>query len=488
MNLIYPLAAILSIAPLLGGIWNIEVQTFLQSSVLIIFFSYLCFPLYSKRVPVFFLDTKTKVIGLLLFLSAISLVLSPIRNLITGEWLNLAIGFLIIILSRGLSAREEERIFKFIVFFAYLICAVAFYEILFKGKFPPSGTLVNSNVLALFSLMIIPFALSIKKYALAGIVFIVLLLTASLAGFMAFAVALLVYLGEIYGLRHKKFIIPLISFCLIIIVYVFAALDFKSVTDRLIWWQDGFKVVLDRIIIGFGFGSFSFIYPAYHEAVFGGISSIYAHNYFLEFLAENGIVSSLIWFSFLIFSFIKGRPIIKYSILAVVLHSFVDFGLSLPFNFWIFCFILGINNKPAKLNNYIKPLYGRIYGLIILCLLLTSLNYGYKRLKLNGIYEDIMKVSQEGKFTSSLDLIDKAIIIDKNNPLIYKLKGDLYLREAMGKKERLLLFEAAAAFETALLYNPYDKVVYKKLLEIYGYAGKKRLVADIKVRQADFLK
>ncbi len=502
--LIYFLAAIVSIAPLLGGIWNIEIQTFLQSSILIIFSFYTAFLLYYKKLPAFFLDTKSKVIGLLLFLSAISLLLSPIKNLITGEWLNLAIGFLIIILSRGLSSREEEKIFKFILLSAYLIYAMAFYEILFKGQFPPASTLINPNALALFSLMVIPLAISIKNYALAGIGFIVLILTASLAGFMAFILALFFYLFEKYGLKNKKFIIPFIGFGLILVIYGFAGLEFKSILDRLIWWRDGFKIVADRSIMGFGFGSFSFIYPAYHEAVSGGISSLYAHNYFLEFLAENGIVSSIIWFVFLTISFIKGRTIIKYSILAVLLHSFVDFGLSLPFNFWLFCFILAINNKPSKIDAYIKPVYGKIYALIIFCLLLTSLNYGYKRLKLNAAYKDIIKVSSVGDFNESLNLLDRAIIIDKNNSLIYKLKGNIYLDVARKKKDeamagvvsrtmsiktaRFLYFEAATAFEEALLINPYDKAVYKKLLKIYESAGEKKLIKDIKIRRAEFIK
>ncbi|MCG2725392.1 MAG: O-antigen ligase family protein [Elusimicrobia bacterium] len=486
--LIYPLAAILSIAPLLGGIWNLEVQTFLQSLILIIFSFHVISGLYFQTLPAFFLDNKSKIISLLLALSAISLILSPIKNLIAGEWINLAAGFLIIILSRGLSQKQESKIYKFIIFSAYIICVLAFYEILFKRQFPPSSTLINPNSLALFSLMIIPLAISIKNYALAGMGFIVLLLTASLAGLMAFVAALLFYLAETYGIKNKKFIISLIILGAITIVYAFACLDVKSVSDRLIWWRDGFKMFADRAVFGFGFGSFSFIYPAYHESVIGGMSSIYAHNYFLEFLTENGIISSIIWFAIFAGSFIKGRPIIKYSIFAVLLHSSVDFGLSLPFNFWLLCFILGINNKPRERVEYKRLMHGKFYALIVFCLLISGLNYGYKRLKLNAVYKDIIQTLNADEFEAGFDLFDKAIIIDENNSLIYKLKGNFYLDAARAKKDKFLLFEAAAAFEEALIFNPYDKVVYKRLLAIYEYAGEKKLIDDIKLRRAEFLK
>ncbi|MBU2529442.1 MAG: O-antigen ligase family protein [Elusimicrobia bacterium] len=489
MNVLtYSFAAILSIAPLLGGIWNLEVQTLFQVSALFFFCFYIGSKLYSQKLPAFFLDNKNQILILLIVLSAISLTLSPIKNLIAGEWINLAIGFLIIILSRGLTEEQEEKIFKFIFVSAYIICILAFCEILFKRQLPPSSTLINSNALALFSIMIIPFALSMRKYALSTILFIVLLLTASLAGFIAFTIVLLFYLAKTYGIKNKKFVIPCFAIGLIAVLYGFIGLDFKSVADRLIWWRDGFKIVVDKAVLGFGYGSFSFVYPAYHKSVMGGISSLYAHNYFLEFLVENGIISSIIWFAFLVSSFIKGRPIIKYSILAVLLHSFVDFGLSLPFNLWLFCFIVGINNKPTKSDKYEKPAYGKLYALILLCLFITSMQYGYKRLRLNGIYKEIIKVSSAGDFKTSLVLLDRAIIIDKSNPLIYKLKGNLYLNAAREKKDERLFFEAATAFEEALLFNPYDKIVYKRLLEIYEYVAVTILIEDIKLRRAEFMR
>ena len=56
------------------------------------------------------------------------------------------------------------------------------------------------------------------------------------------------------------------------------------------------------------------------------------------------------------------------------------------------------------------------------------------------------------------------------------------------KTAKFLFFEAAAAFEEALIFNPYDKGVYKELLRIYEYAGEKKLINDIKSRRIELLK
>lgn len=479
---VFLIAAVLSISPLLGALWNLEIQTIIQSLVLIAFLTYVSFFLYRGRLSSFLFDNKGKCVVFVFGLSAISLILSPIKNLITGEWLNLFCGLAILVLSRGITEKQEKKIFKLLEISAYIICCIAFYQVLLVGVWPPSSTLINSNSLAFFALMIIPLAVSVKNYALAGIMFLVLVLSSSLGGLAAFVFAAGIYLAETYEIRSRKFIVSIGVIAALLAVYFVFSVDFKSVSDRLIWWRDGFKIFIDRMLMGFGYGSFSFIYPAYHAPTAGGLSSIYAHNYFLEFLTENGIIAFAIWFMFLFRTAIKGRPILKYSIIAALAHSFVDFGLSLPFNFWLFCFIVGINNKADNSGEYKKIPYAGFYIVIVLVLLASGLNYGYTRLNLNNLYKNIMHSSQKD-FKTSEKLFDKAIAIDGGNSLIYKLKGNLYYLVAREKKDRFLFFEAASAYEEALIFNPYDKASYDKLLEIYEYFGEKKLIDDIVLRR-----
>ena len=500
---VFLIAVVLSVSPLLGALWNLEIQTIIQSLVLITFLSWISFSLYRGRLFSFLFDSKSKHVVFVFGLSSISLLLSPIKNLITGEWLNLFCGLAILVLSRGISEKQEKKILKLLEISACIICGIAFYQILFIGAWPPSSTLINSNSLAFFSLMIIPLAVSVKNYLLAGIMFLVLILSSSLGGIAAFVFAAGIYLAETYGIKSKKFIVSSGIIAALLAVYFIFGMDFKSVSDRLIWWRDGFKIFMDRMFLGFGYGSFSFIYPAYHAPTAGGLSSIYTHNYFLEFLTENGIFAFAIWFVFLFRTAIKGRPILKYSIIAALAHSFMDFGLSLPFNFWLFCFVVGINNKADKTDEYKKIPYGGFYIVIILALFASGLNYGCERLRLKGLYKSIILFSQKD-FKTTEKLFDRAIAIDGGNSLVYNLKGNLCYHSAREKKDeampgvvsrtmsiktaKFLFFEAAAAFEEALIFNPYDKSSYDRLLEIYEYSGEKKLVDDIILRRDKIFK
>ena len=151
---VFLIAVVLSVSPLLGALWNLEIQTIIQSLVLITFLSWISFSLYRGRLFSFLFDSKSKYVVFVFGLSSISLLLSPIKNLITGEWLNLFCGLAILVLSRGIREKQEKKIFKLLGISAYIICGIAFYQILFIGVWPPSSTLINPNSLAFFSLHI----------------------------------------------------------------------------------------------------------------------------------------------------------------------------------------------------------------------------------------------------------------------------------------------------------------------------------------------
>lgn|GEM_PF-4885839 len=73
-------------------------------------------------------------------------------------------------------------------------------------------------------------------------------------------------------------------------VLALAGVEPRSVSDRLDWWTAAWRMVSDRPFLGFGAGSFAFVYPEYRGGP--GLSAVYAHNYYLEFLAENGVLSA----------------------------------------------------------------------------------------------------------------------------------------------------------------------------------------------------
>jgi hypothetical protein len=133
-------------------------------------------------------------------------------------------------------------------------------------------------------------------------------------------------------------------------------------------YRDCLQMALHRPILGYGFGTFSAIYPAF-RSFYTDLFVNHAHNDYLEVLVETGIVglSFLLWMLMGVFraGFRKlmdphdyeGRMLtlgLLAGIFGVVVHSFLDFNLHIPANaalFFVMCAAIAV---PFK--HRIKPL------------------------------------------------------------------------------------------------------------------------------------
>lgn len=103
-------------------------------------------------------------------------------------------------------------------------------------------------------------------------------------------------------------------------------------------------LVKDNLITGTGAGTFYTAYPEYRDATAGGGFYVHAHNDYVEFLSERGILGVLPLLAFFLVclkravELLKSRSMRKkamaftvlMSMIAIVLHSTVDFNLQMP--------------------------------------------------------------------------------------------------------------------------------------------------------------
>lgn len=127
-------------------------------------------------------------------------------------------------------------------------------------------------------------------------------------------------------------------------------------TSRLWIWEDSLRVFRDHPFLGSGFGSLQTVYP--HRAQYDGALGYVAqsHNDYIQILAEGGIISGILvlWFLGLVlrdvFRGIRMRdPVIAglslgagAGIVAILVHSTVDFNLQLPSNIMLFLLLTAI--------------------------------------------------------------------------------------------------------------------------------------------------
>ena len=136
--------------------------------------------------------------------------------------------------------------------------------------------------------------------------------------------------------------------------------------------QDRYKVSLDTInmakdfpIFGTGTGTFHHVYPIY-KTLESQLYWEHAHNDYLELLSDNGLAGSMIVLSGVVIFlwktltkwwerrhyYVKGVTLGGVcSIVAILVHSLVDFNLHIPANALIFSIILGLTHNTVNLKS-----------------------------------------------------------------------------------------------------------------------------------------
>jgi O-antigen ligase len=122
--------------------------------------------------------------------------------------------------------------------------------------------------------------------------------------------------------------------------------------------RDTLAMFLDSPLLGTGAGSYKYVYPHYKgDDVTSAKLYDYAHNDYLQFLAEFGVIAFLFLVASVLLPFywavqamrVRRRPINQglgfasaMGIIAIMIHSTVDFNLQIPANAFMFMFILAI--------------------------------------------------------------------------------------------------------------------------------------------------
>lgn len=122
-------------------------------------------------------------------------------------------------------------------------------------------------------------------------------------------------------------------------------------------WSNVLAIVRDFPLFGTGLGTFPSAFPVYETISFDGMALVHAHNDYLEFLSELGVIGFLLlagavlWMaggSFQAWSKRKSPEIKALALGAIIaiflmlVHSLTDFNLHIPANLLLFSVVLGL--------------------------------------------------------------------------------------------------------------------------------------------------
>ncbi|HOX23429.1 MAG TPA: hypothetical protein PLL10_08195, partial [Elusimicrobiales bacterium] len=229
---------------------------------------------------------------------------------------------------------------------------------------------------------------------------------------------------------------------------------------------------------------FEYVYPAYRTAS-GQLSSIYAHNWLLQFAAEYGVLCVVLW---LIWAILRLSSLSKgylWAVIAVFLHSLIDFTLSAPAIFFVFCWLLAAGDEEGRsveLSGRLNKAAALVYVFCVavyLAFLLPKPWFLQKQL----ITARADSAAIGAGALPRLQKIRDSNPDDANAALLYASA----LADA-GFAGTNHLESAAPAYERALRLNPFRPATYSELAAVYKAMGRQADVAQVLRWKADRFK
>ncbi|MDA8129955.1 MAG: O-antigen ligase family protein [Elusimicrobia bacterium] len=480
MTLSYTLAFVLGLAPALQAVFDLPLQLALQRGVLAAFLAWIFLSAYRSGIPRALAGRRFVPLWAAAGLSLLSLISSPFRGYVLNEWGNYAAGLLIFLAGSLMAAGERDRVERALRWGGWLVFGVALLQAFALRNFLSAPPLTNLNALALYAVMVLPLAAGRRDWLLTVAMAILVIWTQSIGAILAAVVAAGFYAvsrRDSAGFRENQWILVLLGAVAAAVLFLLQA---DSVAGRLAWWRSAWEMFLARPFTGFGHASFTWAQAAFQQAGAFREHSVYAHNYYLEFLAENGLPAAAAWF-FLLFRETRVREgAARYALIAALTHSFVDFGLSVPANFWVFCWLL---SSPAEEAGLAVPPRSVLNAALAFSLLLAA---ALARL-------DLRSLAFEKERVKAISAAAAGDLAGAGKALAPELRGGVFRAPALELLGSLHAayggapdgFGAAVYFEMALLENRYSAASWAALRRIYSAEGLEGEAAGLEARRGE---
>ncbi len=474
----YVFAAVLLLAPPLQAVFDLPLQLAFQQAVLLACLAALLLGLRKGGLPAGLGSRRFYPLWAAAALSFAALAASPLRGRLFNEWGNYAAGLLIFLFSSFLNKEERERADSAVFISAWAVFALALLQAFVLRNFADRPPLTNLNALALYAVMLVPLALERRRWFLAAAMVVLVIWTQSVGAALAGLVAAGFYAGSRFRRSElRENLLPLAALALVAAGALYL-LQADSMAGRLAWWRSAWAMFLARPLTGFGHAGYTWVQAAFQPAGAFREHSVYAHDYYLEFLAENGLPAALAWF-WLLFAAVRRRAgLAKFALVAALAHSLVDFGLSVPANFWLFCYLLASPSEEEGAARVPAALFRP--ALLLAALLEASL----LSLAWRSLAFERAQARALAAFTSGDPVLAEA-------ELRPALASRLFRGPALEFLGRLNLtgrdagLSSAVYFEGALLCDRYSAAAWGALRRVYSVPGRQEQAAGLERRRRE---
>ncbi|WP_145039200.1 O-antigen ligase family protein [Paenibacillus sp. Y412MC10] len=274
-----------------------------------------------------------------------------------------------------------------------------------------------------------------------------------------------------------------------------------SVLERFTFYKDAMKVLADYPIIGAGGGAWASLYEQYQNNPY---TSRQAHNFFLQYLIEVGIVGFVIFMSFILYIFYKYiRGYIKGNeedrdrhflyliiVLSILIHSILDFNMSYVFMGILVFLGLGgmaavMDSKPIKKwsvqDSTARNIYSTVVGLASIIILITSIRY-VQAAEAGLEARKIVQVSTS--FEEIKAPLDKDLSIRPSHPESVLLLNSLYQSLYQQSQDEGFFQLSTNLLNQVLEDEPHNKSMLNQLVKSYEMNKQPEQAYEILIQNA----
>lgn len=267
----------------------------------------------------------------LIALSLLSALSSPVPAYSVPAWAASAAGLALIPAASLMSARERERVEQALRAAAWVLVLLAVHQKL-DGVDRPTSALPNQNAFAGAILLLLPFSVRRGDYPLAAGLLLCLWWSRSVGAWLGLSVALVLHRRAVGAAAFWAG--ALAGFAGLVAAY--AKLQSPEVLHRWGWWEAASRMTAGAPWLGLGPGAYAYALPSF-VAGKPELNSLYAHQHFLETAAERGVPYLLLWVAGLGALLRRADGSRRFGPVAALAHGLVDYALSIPAVFWLFC-------------------------------------------------------------------------------------------------------------------------------------------------------
>ena len=466
------LCAALAVYPLMRGGWDLWSQLALQLTLLSCAGAWVLSNIARGRLP---LPPQASLLpACVLLLGFVSLQASPARSLARPEYQWWAAAVSLAFLAPFTQLRWRDNAVTALLSVGVATVPLAFYQRFLldaPGAQEATGPFFNANMYAGYLLLLLPLALAGRKWVSAGFLLCGLVLAGSRGAWLV--LALTAGLWGVCGTRRKLVWGLLLGLCALAGILAFWHWGGVAPHERLAWWCSALQMIAESPLLGFGPGTFEYVFPAFHEQASGGLSSIYAHNWPLQFAAEYGLPCALVWLFWAVSRLRRLEAGYRWAVIAVFLHSLGDFTLNGPALFFIFCWLLSCADSEgayAALPGD-KPVIAGATALAVAAFIQLAFIIPRPWLAQRGLIAARNAYHSEYP-AHGLSGMQRLLIAYPDDSNAALLLASAMADSAYSSGDRALLAQSAVAYERAVRLNPFRPATYTEMAALCQALGR----------------